>query len=49
MIERDKFMSPGEAKAFGLIDTVLEHPPKFFQDESAGTSGNHNQRQANGQ
>lgn len=26
-MERDKFMSPSEAKEFGLIDTVLEHPP----------------------
>lgn len=28
-MERDKFMNPVEAKAFGLIDTVLEHPPKY--------------------
>lgn len=27
-MERDKFMSPVEAKAFGLIDKILEHPPK---------------------
>lgn len=26
-MERDKFLSPDEAKALGLIDTVLEHPP----------------------
>lgn len=26
-MERDRFMSPVEAKAFGLIDQVLEHPP----------------------
>lgn len=26
-MERDKFMSPEEAKAFGLIDKVLEKPP----------------------
>ncbi|RWS04670.1 hypothetical protein B4U79_11563 [Dinothrombium tinctorium] len=26
-VERDKFMAPEEAKAFGLIDAVLEHPP----------------------
>lgn len=26
-MERDKFMSPEEAKALGLIDSVLEHPP----------------------
>ena len=27
-MERDKFMSPVEAKEFGLIDKILEHPPK---------------------
>ena len=27
-MERDKFMSPSEAKDFGLIDKILEHPPK---------------------
>lgn len=27
-MERDKFMSPVEAKEFGLIDTVLTRPPK---------------------
>lgn len=26
-MERDRFMSPIEAKEFGLIDLVLEHPP----------------------
>jgi len=26
-LERDKFMRPDEAKVFGLIDSVLEHPP----------------------
>ncbi|XP_022798193.1 uncharacterized protein LOC111336376 [Stylophora pistillata] len=26
-LERDKFMSPEEAKEFGLIDRVLSHPP----------------------
>lgn len=26
-MERDSFMNPVEAKAYGLIDTVLEHPP----------------------
>lgn len=25
-MERDKFMSPLEAKEFGIIDKVLEHP-----------------------
>lgn len=27
-LERDKFMSPVAAKEFGLIDKILEHPPK---------------------
>ena len=27
-LERDKFMSPLQAKEFGLIDKILEHPPK---------------------
>merc|ERR1712141_632220 len=27
-MERDKFMSPSEARDFGLIDKILEHPPK---------------------
>jgi len=26
-MERDKFMNPTEAKEFGLIDVVVEHPP----------------------
>lgn len=26
-MERDSFMSPEEAKQFGLIDQILEHPP----------------------
>lgn len=28
-MERDKFMSPFEAKEFGIIDTILNHPPKM--------------------
>merc|ERR1712141_449998 len=27
-MDRDKFMSPEEAKKFGLIDQILEHPPQ---------------------
>ena len=27
-LERDKFMSPQAALDFGLIDKILEHPPK---------------------
>jgi len=28
-MERDKFMSPVDAKEFGIIDTILNHPPKM--------------------
>ena len=27
-LERDKFISPEMAKEYGLIDEILEHPPK---------------------
>lgn len=27
-MERDKFMSPQDAKEFGIIDKILDHPPK---------------------
>ena len=27
-MERDKFMSPKEAMEFGLVDRILEHPPR---------------------
>merc|ERR1719244_1803368 len=27
-LERDKFMNPWAARDFGLIDKILEHPPK---------------------
>ena len=38
-MERDKFMSPVEAKEFGLIDKILEHPPKEgVKDELTETS-----------
>merc|ERR1711935_411652 len=32
-LERDKFMNPEAAKQFGLIDKILEHPPKEAQIE----------------
>lgn len=32
-MERDRFMSPKEAKEFGLIDNVLEHPPVLGEDK----------------
>lgn len=32
IMERDKFMTPNEAKDFGLIDTVLGHPPSVVEE-----------------
>ncbi|KAJ8713883.1 hypothetical protein PYW08_007503 [Mythimna loreyi] len=32
-MERDHFMSPVEAKGFGLIDNVLEHPPSHAMEQ----------------
>ncbi|XP_067027592.1 ATP-dependent Clp protease proteolytic subunit-like isoform X2 [Acropora muricata] len=34
-LERDKFMSPDEARAFGLIDRVLSHPPSMNDTSSS--------------
>ena len=34
-MERDKFMSPQEALQFGLIDDILQHPPKPGMEELA--------------
>lgn len=36
-MERDKFMSPEEAKEMGLIDSVLEHPPSSIPDSNASS------------
>jgi len=36
-LERDKFMSPDEARDFGLIDRVLSHPPPM--DNTSSTNG----------
>lgn len=38
-MERDHFMSPVEAKAFGLIDNVLEHPMSHAMEKEC-TTGN---------
>jgi len=32
-MERDKFMNPTEAKVFGIVDNVLDHPPKYHQSD----------------
>lgn len=42
-MERDKFMSPESAKDFGIIDLVLNHPPKHGQNESRDVPLNVNQ------
>ncbi|KAK7585839.1 hypothetical protein V9T40_000018 [Parthenolecanium corni] len=34
-MERDKFMSPVEAKEFGLIDLILEHPPDSSEESKS--------------
>merc|ERR1719471_2416044 len=34
-MERDKFMSPKEAMEFGLVDRILEHPPRQGEDEGS--------------
>lgn len=36
-IERDNFMSPEEARKFGLIDKVLTKPAKEGVEENAST------------
>ncbi len=39
-MERDKFMNPVEAKEFGLIDVILEHPPKIGEDVEVAEAAN---------
>ncbi|XP_013395183.1 ATP-dependent Clp protease proteolytic subunit, mitochondrial [Lingula anatina] len=34
LVERDTYMSPSEAKQYGLIDSVLEHPPFPGEEET---------------
>lgn len=33
-MERDKFLTPDEAKTMGLIDSVLTHPPSVPETET---------------
>lgn len=37
-MERDKFMNPQESKEFGLIDKILDQPPKHGEhtEDSSG-------------
>lgn len=37
-MERDRFLAPEEAKQFGLIDKVLEHPPMPTNEEETSSS-----------
>lgn len=37
-MERDKFMSPVEAKEFGIIDKILEHPPTPTQKQELSSA-----------
>ena len=37
-MDRDYFMSPEEAKIFGLIDKILEHPPDPGTEEGGAKS-----------
>lgn len=37
-MERDYFMSPVEARSFGLIDNVLEHPPSHVMENDSTAS-----------
>lgn len=42
-MERDKFMSPKDARDFGIIDKILDHPPKLGDKTDPlpeGLSGN---------
>jgi len=34
-MERDHFMNPQEALEFGIIDKILQHPPKVVEDSSS--------------
>lgn len=33
-MERDKFLTPDEAKTLGIIDSVLTHPPSVPENET---------------
>lgn len=36
-LERDKFISAEVAKEYGIIDSILEHPPKVATDTESKT------------
>ena len=37
-MERDKFMAPSEAKDFGIIDKILEHPLQEREQDTTSSS-----------
>lgn len=39
-MERDKFMTPDEAKELGIIDSVLKHPPAVPEESSNSCAKN---------
>ena len=47
-MDRDKFLTPEEAKKFGLIDEVVENRPKVDDDEDEGNSGADNDTETDG-
>lgn len=47
-MDRDKFLTPEEAKEFGLIDEVVENRPKIDDDGDEGNSGADNDTETDG-
>ena len=47
-MDRDKFLTPEEAKEFGLIDEVVENRPKIDDDGDGGNSGADNDTETDG-
>ncbi len=47
-MDRDKFLTPEEAKEFGLIDEVVENRPKVDDDGDEGNSGADNDTETDG-
>ncbi len=47
-MDRDKFLTPEEAKEFGLIDEVVENRPKLDDDGDEGDNGADNDTETDG-
>lgn len=41
-MERDKFMSPADAKEFGIIDKILDHPTQEKDENRSSPSRTEN-------